>query len=142
MNRTFVSLSFAVVLALAPFAVLSQTQQSPEQLNKKQLNSLIANAKTPADHIRIAQYYEAKAQDDLAQSSEHEQMAAQWKANPAGRSTKFVNGTVNHCEYLAKHFRADAAKMQKLAQTHQQMATEASTTKSESAGVMQRAVGK
>jgi hypothetical protein len=40
---------------------ISSQQTKPEHLSKRQLNSLIATAKTPAEHQRIAQYYQAKA---------------------------------------------------------------------------------
>jgi len=104
-----------------------QTANQPqaEKLSKQQLQSLIATAKTPAQHERIAQYYEAKAQSDLAQSKEHAQMAAEFKANNVTSSAKFANGTVNHCEYLAESFKKDAAKMEALAAQHEQMAERA-----------------
>lgn len=38
------------------------------------LPRLIATAKTPAEHLRIEQYYKAKALDYLAQAKEHEEM--------------------------------------------------------------------
>lgn len=125
MNRTFASVVFAAVLASTSFAATAQAQQTPEKLTKRQLQSLIATAKTPAEHTRIAQYYQAKAQDGLAQSKMHEEMAAQYKANPLASSSKFATGTVNHCEYLAQHLKENAAQMQKLAQEHEQMALDA-----------------
>jgi uncharacterized Zn finger protein len=123
MKRTIVFLSLVLVLTISALAQTAQVQsQKPEKLTKQQLLSLIATAKTPAEHSRIAQYYEAEAQNDLAQSKEHEQMAAQYKKNPAMNSSKFAAGPVNHCEYLAQHFRESAAKTQELAQMHEQMA--------------------
>lgn len=54
-------------------------QPKPEHLSKQQLNALIANAKTSAEHQRIAQFYEAKAQDDRDQVREHEAMVAAYR---------------------------------------------------------------
>jgi hypothetical protein len=55
-------LSLAFVMTVAAFGQTASTPQSkPEHLGKRQLNTLIATAKTPAEHQRIAQYYEAKA---------------------------------------------------------------------------------
>jgi hypothetical protein len=125
MNRTFVSLSFAAVLAFTSFAVTAQAQPNSDNLSKQQLVSLIASAKTPAEHLRIAEYYGAKAQDDLAQSKEHAQMAEQFKSNPLTNSSKFSTGTVNHCEFMAQNFKQKAEQMQQLEQQHEQMAREA-----------------
>lgn len=126
MKRTVVVLSFALVLASTAVAQ-SPSAQKPEKLTRQQLASLIASAKTPADHTRIAQFYGAEAQDELAQSKQHEQMAAQFKANPATSSAKFATGTVNHCEYLAQHLKQSAAQAQELEREHKQMAVEAGT---------------
>jgi hypothetical protein len=124
MKRSLVILSF--VLALT-FTAFSQTQSTPksQKLSEQQLLSLIATAKTPADHTRIADYYEAQAKDYLAQSKEHEQMAAAYKKNPVTSSSKFATGTVNHCDYLAQSFKKDADEAQDLAKIHEQMAQEA-----------------
>jgi superoxide dismutase len=104
---------------------MAQTQPSSDNLSKQQLLSLISSAKTPAEHIRIAQYYGAKAQDYLAQSKEHAQMAEQFKSNSLTSSAKFSAGTVNHCEFLAQNLKQKAEQMQKLAAEHEQMAREA-----------------
>lgn len=117
--------AFVIVLAATAFATITQAQQSAEQLTKQQLHTLIATAKTPAEHQRIAAYYGAKAQDDLAQARIHEQMAAHFSGNPVSSSPKFATGTVNHCVSLAANYRKDAAKMQAEEQKHKQMATEA-----------------
>jgi hypothetical protein len=103
---------------------ISSQQTKPEHLSKRQLNSLIATAKTPAEHQRIAQYYQAKAQDYLAQAKEHKQMVAAYKANPS-LTAKSQASTINHCEYFVQTFKDLAAKSQELAQLHDQMAKDA-----------------
>jgi hypothetical protein len=125
MKNILNSLSLSIVLGLSLTAASAATLPKAEKLNKQQLQSLIASAKTPAEHERIAQYYEAKAQNDLAQANEHAQMASQFKQNAVTSSPKWSTGTVNHCEYLAQSFTEDAAKMQALAQEHEQMALRA-----------------
>jgi hypothetical protein len=122
MKRTIVILSSVLVLAVSVFATSSQAQSNSEKLSKQQLNTLIATAKTPAEHSRIAQYYGAEAQNLLAQSKEHAQMAEQFKNNPVTNSSKHVTGTVNHCEFLAQDLKESAAAMQNLALEHEQMA--------------------
>ena len=121
MKRTITILSLA--LALAVFAQAAPAQQSkPEHLNKQQLNTLIANAKTPAEHERIAQYYEGKAVDYRAEAVEHQAMVAAYKANSSLSNEKNRASTIGHCEYFVKTFNELAVKSQELAKMHEQMA--------------------
>ena len=80
--------------------------------------------------MRLAQYYEAKAQRYSAESNEHQKMAEQFKKNPMMNNGKRVFGTVNHCEYYAQSFKQQAAKMQELAHMQKQMAQTAGGPKS------------
>jgi hypothetical protein len=125
MKRTisiFSILSLAFVMTVAAFGQTTSAQQTkPEHFSKRQLNTLIATAKTPAEHQRIAQYYQAKAQDYLAQAKEHEQMVAAYKASPS-LTAKSQASTINHCEYFVKTFNELAVKSQELAKLHAQMA--------------------
>jgi len=125
MKRIFGILSLTFVLAIAAVAQPSATiQNQPEKLGKKQLLSLIATAKTAADHRRIANYYEAKAQDYLDQSKEHEKMAEHYKSSGLN-SPKWASNSVGHCEYSAKYLQETGLKTQKLASLHEQMAMDA-----------------
>ena len=134
MKRTIALLSYILVFTAVAFAQTSQPQPKPEKLSKQQLSSLIDNAKTPAEHSRIAQYYEAEAQESLAQSNQHEQMATEYKQNPATSSSKFSTGTVNHCEYQAQRLKAKAEKLEELAQVHEQLALNGVETPSSKMG--------
>src|SRR5579864_9521395 len=115
-------LSLAFVVTATAFGQTPSAQQTkPEHFSKRQLNTLITAARTPAEHQRIAQYYQAKSQDYLAQAKEHEQMVAAYKANPS-LTAKSQASTLNHCEYFVQTFKDLAAKSQELAQLHVQMA--------------------
>ncbi len=118
---------FSVVLALTAtvFVPTPAMGMAREGLSKKQLNSLIATAKTPAEHHRIAEYYRAQAADYLAQSQQHAQMAEQYKVNPVVSNSKFANGTVGHCEYFAQNFKEMSEKATEMAQMHEEMAKDA-----------------
>lgn len=124
---------FALTLAMT-ITVSAQVSPTspvkPEKLTKSELRSLIATATTPEQHMRLAHYYEAKAQLYLAESNEHLEMAEQFKKNPITNNSKHVFGTVNHCEYYGQLFKQDAAKMQELAHMHEQMAEAAGNPKS------------
>ncbi len=126
MKRTITILSLLLALTVAAFAQAAPSQQvKPEHLSNRQLNTLIATAKTPAEHRRIAQYYQAKAQDYLAQAREHEQMVAAYKANSSLSTNKNRASTISHCEYFSQTFKELAVKSQELGQLHEQMAKEA-----------------
>jgi hypothetical protein len=126
------SISILSVLSLAfvmTVAALGQTppakQTKPEHLSMVELNTLISTAKTPAEHQRIARYYQAKALDYLAQAKEHEQMVAAYKAYSSLSNDKNRASTIDHCEYYVRAFKDLAVKTQELAQLHGQMAQDA-----------------
>ena len=121
---SILSLAF-VITATAIVQTPSAQQPKPEHLSMHQLDTLIATAKTSADHGRIAQYYQSQAQDYLAQAKEHEAMVAAYKANPSLVNNKNQASTINHCEYFVQTFKDMAAKSQELAQLHEQMAKDA-----------------
>jgi Tfp pilus assembly protein FimT len=129
MKRTFAILpvlALASIMTVAAFGQTSSTQQAkPEHLSKQQLNTLIATANTSAEHERIAQYYQSKAVDYLAQATEHEQMIAAYKANSSLSNDKNQASTIGHCEYFVTTFKALAENSQALADLHERMAKEA-----------------
>jgi hypothetical protein len=110
-------LSLAVVMT-----AFSQTASAADTLSKAQVNTLAATAKTPAEHQRLADYYQAQAQSYLAQADEHKAMIAGYKANP---STKHQASEITHCANLVTSLTDLAAKSAEQAKLHQQMANEA-----------------
>lgn len=122
--KNILVLSFTMALATIAFGQASPaTQPRSEKLSRQQLQTLVATAKTPAEHERIAHYYAAKAQTDRTQAREHAQMAESFRKNPVTNSAKQSISTVNHCTYVAQSLTKDAAKMQKLADEHERMAS-------------------
>ena len=124
MMRTFAVLS---VLSLAFVMTVAAFDQTPstvkaEHLSKQQLNTLIATAKTPAEHQRIANYYEAQAQNYRSEAQEHESMIAAYKANSSLSTDKNRASTIGHCEYFVQTFKDMAVKSHELAQLHEEMA--------------------
>ena len=126
MKRTFSVLSvlsLALVMTVAAFGQAAP-QQKPETLNKQQLNTLIATAKTPAEHERIANFYKLSAQDYKAQAQEHEEMIVAYKANSSLSNNKNRASTIGHCEYFVKTLNQLAVKSEDLAKMHEKMARE------------------
>jgi hypothetical protein len=109
--------------AVAVSAEPASVGQTPT-LGKNALNSLIATAKTPAEHEAIANDYRAQAQDYLAQAKQHEAMVVAYKASP-NMTSKNQAATINHCEYFVGKLNGMAVKSQELAQLHEQMAKDA-----------------
>jgi len=129
MKRTISILSVLSLAAVMTASAIAQTssapQPKPEHLSKQQLNTLIATARTPAAHRRIAQYYKAKVQEYLAEAQEHEAMIAAYKANSSLSNDKNEASTISHCEYFVNTFKALADNSQELATLHERMASEA-----------------
>src|SRR5215471_9083240 len=108
-------------IILAAF-VLSINAAGPRvSLTKKQVKALIANAKTPEDHLTLARYYDQEAESLLADAKDHDEMAAAYRKNPMTSGSKFVTNTVGHCEYFAKADRERADKMKEMAAEHRAM---------------------
>ena len=123
MNHKRLALVTVFIITTAAFAQTPVVPQAkPEHLSKQQLNTLIASAKTPAEHERLAQYYRAQASDYLAEAKDHESMVAAYKANSSLSNEKNRTSTIGHCEYFVKTFKELAVKSQELAALHEQMA--------------------
>jgi len=131
MNRISLRIATLVLTAMT-VTVFAQmpiaAPNAPENLNTHQLSTLVETAKTPAEHQRIAEYYEAKAQDYQARANVHQAMVEQYKADATRVNNKNYASTIGHCEYFAQTLREQAAKAQEQAKLHQQMATEAAAT--------------
>jgi len=125
MKRTASILSVLSLALVMTIAAVGQAPAKPQPLSKQQINTLIATAKTPADHGRIAQFYKSQAHDYLAESKEHEAMVAAYKSNPTLVNNKNQASTINHCEYFVQTFKDLAVKSEELTQLHEQMAKEA-----------------
>ncbi len=119
---SFAMLSFASVYAAAANA------QRP--LTKHELNTLLKNAKTPADHLRIASYYRGEAQRLSSSSQEYLKQAAVYDKNPPFPAMESKHGAAfgmgaSHCRFWAKQDAEDAAKAEAQAALHEDMAKKA-----------------
>jgi hypothetical protein len=118
MIRKLTLVSLALFAALAVSAQTPVSQLASEQLTNKQVDTLVATAKTPADHDRLANFYELKAQEYRAQAQVHAQMLVAFMANSATNNDKSHFGTVDHCDFMFKSLnqRARTAHKQALEQ--------------------------
>lgn len=89
----------------------------------KNLEQMITEAKTPADHEAIAVYYEKEAQIAHQKHAEHKKLADFYAATPALKSK---SGTLfKHCTDAAKKYEEIAKDYEAMAQLHREMATAA-----------------
>jgi len=118
----FAMLSFASVHAAATDAV--------RPLSKHELNILVKNAKTPADHLRIASYYREEAKRLRSSSEEYLKQAAVYDKNPSFSALESKQGTAfgmgaSHCRYWAKQDAEAAARADAQAALHEDIAKKA-----------------
>lgn len=96
-------------------------------LNKEDLKSLIASAKSAEDHERLAQHYDAKAAELDEESKEHQELAVQYRAAPTMQESKHPMSpqTAAHCKYFADDLHKAAERARQMAADHRQMAKQA-----------------
>ncbi len=83
------------------------------------INEMIANAKSPADHEAIATYYDKAAAEAEAQAQQHKKMADTYsKYRPDYKPLP------SHCRAEAKHYEGIATENRALATAHRKMAQE------------------
>ena len=92
--------------------------RSSKPISKRQLKSLIASAKTPAEHELIADYYREQSLHFLAESKKHAELRADYTKNP----DKSAQIRFDHCTILMREFKMKSKKAADLASEHEQMA--------------------
>ena len=116
-------LLFALFGLLAAFPPRTQAQQPPTKLSRTQLKELIANAKEPADHQKLAAYYRGKAEEANA---EHQDMLAAYAKNPSTHAlAKAQGGPIAMCNDLIRIYGQEEKADLDLAAYHEKMAQDA-----------------
>jgi hypothetical protein len=80
---------FGLVLAIVQATALAQPGVQYHKLSKRQLKTLIASARTPAEHQALAAYYHEKAQHFWAKYRKEEAALAEYYRNPSGHPSKY-----------------------------------------------------
>lgn len=135
LHQQIVRRATLAVLSLVLFSctlVPRAAADSSSSLTKKDLKTLLATAKTPADHARLASYYRDQARHLRAQEEEFSAQAASLATQPAavegkcGRSFLSKQGTscnsASHYTYFAKESAKKAKDAETLAAEQQQLA--------------------
>jgi hypothetical protein len=111
-----------VFLVASFFAAGSQNVEPPSNpsLTTEELKELIATAKSPEDHRKIAAYYEDEAKKLDAMKAGHTEMGAEYDKNPQRYPSKLALG--QHCRNLASYYGLAKQKALELAAMHKEMA--------------------
>ena len=125
--KSRITLLAVLAIAAAAFSVQASSAQNTATITKKEAKVLLKNAKTPADHLKIANYYRQEAQRLTARSNNHGAEVA-----PLMQSRTFAamdskhpgafGPTASHCRYWSAQYAYEAEKAAKLAALHEGMA--------------------
>ena len=130
-NMSVTAFLLVAVLSLTTLGAMSPARgdDTNPKLTSKQLRSLIANAKTPEDHQKLAAYYRDMAAEAKANAAEHEKILAAYNQNPSTHPpAKAAGGPAEHCRTLIRLFNDEAKEDLAMADQHDQMAKAASQT--------------
>lgn len=119
--------SAQVATGVAPASGNAQaaTEQPTQKLSKKRLKTLIANARTPEDHERIAAYFRTEGEQLKAKQREHEEELAEYLKNPSSHPVPKWPTMDQHCRQLIFYYSKAAQKVFELADLHDEMAKKA-----------------
>ncbi len=106
---------FTRVLASLALVTLAACTSVPPV---SEIPASIANATTPADHQRIADYFAGKAASYDAEAAWHEKMALSYTGRPKGD----LPAMISHCRTLRDQFANAAKEARALEQAHRQLA--------------------
>ena len=128
--RTNSSLALIIALTLASFTfAYPVAAQSTPTISRKELKVLLKTAKLPAEHQKIAAYYQQEAARLTQGAKEHEELAAIYKTNPPNPAMESKHGYAvegtSHCERWAELSREQAKEAEALAVLHEGMAKDA-----------------
>ena len=131
-KRVYLGGSAIAVFALMLGSFSSQAASTVgDKLTNKQVKELITNARTPADHMKLAKHFDAKADELAAESQKHAQLADQYRhtqvlASDEHTPTNFYVEEAGHCARLASKLSEAADAARDLAHDHEQIAQQAS----------------
>jgi hypothetical protein len=120
-------LALFVAAALPSWASDSHQMKNGPTLTTKEAKALIETAKTPKEHLKLAQYFSQQADQSEAEAKDHDEMIEAYRRNSAPQAIKAPGGvgTIQHCEFLAKSDREMAKAFREMAAAHEEMAKEA-----------------
>jgi hypothetical protein len=112
----------AVAVLGGPAAVAPAA--SNDILGSKEVRDLIASAKTPAEHRKLARHFAAVAARYEADAADHVAEATSYRSAPTASESKRPGGpdTARHCDRVADAARNAATAARDVARDHENMA--------------------
>jgi hypothetical protein len=107
-------------VALIVVAVLSLSAAPARAEKGQDIEQEIANAKTAADHEKIASFYDGEAKAAESKAEEHDRMGASYQKTGGAVIEKLHLD--RHCADISKRYRQVAKDARDLAAAHRQMA--------------------
>ena len=118
----------AVAFTVVP-ALVVPAGAKDKSMSKSELRTLILNAKTPADHERIAEYFDAQALKYEEEAKKHEEEATYYTSHvqPAiGKNQGFYSREMqDHCPKMAAKLKEAAQEAHMMAAGHRELAKQA-----------------
>ena len=94
---------------------------APHGLTDREAKRLAATAESPADHLKLVEFYTAKAKRLEAQAAGYEQAAAAYMNGPKVKNLMSPT-TPGRYEFFAKRLHDEAQSSRALAASHERMA--------------------
>jgi hypothetical protein len=119
--------AFTLTASLFVMGAFTGAPAAGIQLSSGEVKELSATASTPADHLKLAAYFNAEAAKFEAEAVEHETLANSYrgKGDSVGAKGPMTGRTAGHCDYFAKVAREKAKANRELATQHELMAKDA-----------------
>ena len=101
-----------------------QKLKSPDLLTAKQVKQLVANAVTPADHLKLSKHFLALAAKYEDDADEHAALADVYRKSPKRPRVEAAFGpdTAGHCDLFAQAARRAAKAALALSEDHERLA--------------------
>ena len=122
--KQMIASSMLLGVLIAASAGQAPAVEAKGELSSKEVKALVVSASTPADHLKLAQYYSAMAAKHDAEAQEHEALVVAYTQNPqlGASNHPMAPNTSDHCKYFAAHCRKAANEMRAMADAHEAMA--------------------
>lgn len=119
MKRIFAAAMMSVILTAVGSAAPKQ-----KKLSKKEVKELVSKANTPADHMKLSEYYRVRAEQLEAEAAEHADMAKTYRARPTASEVKRpgASDTAIHCQTVSENLAKAAKEARTLSEAHAEMA--------------------
>jgi hypothetical protein len=110
------------IAAIVTVAALATGALVVTSLPSAAADAQVPMATTAAEHEAEAAKYDQEAVELEAKAARHSELAAQYARMSGGKQADAQRSMSNHCERLAKSYRAAAAEARDMAKMHLEMA--------------------